>query len=302
MFILLAVTGQALAAPPDPVALIQAKQAKAIADMDTVVSRYEQYLEGSPSLDEAKAERDVALADIARIAQKARTDIQAEMLKHPTDPAVQQAGLEALAAVTNYETSASSSVRNAYDAYASGSTTTTTTTTLIQLPPPLPPLTTTTSTTLPPVLPSPTTTTTTTQSNATTTPGEVPPSTTSTTVVGGSQPVDRPEPPVGAPADTGTEAGSGISIALSAALPAASGQPATSGSPAQPAAGTDLGDMVEFLRLRLPPAFADPMVDFMIILRAVIAAFTSGIATMKWPVGAMSVGFLIQQGARRFRS
>ncbi len=66
-------------------------------------------------------------------------------------------------------------------------------------------------------------------------------------------------------------------------------------------AGTDNAPLIELLRLRLPSVVSDPLIDLYLVLRAIAAAFMSGIAAMAWPAATLVTGLAIHWGVRILR-
>jgi hypothetical protein len=225
-----------------------------------------------------------------------------------------------VAAATTTTTTASTTTTTASTTTTTASTTTTTTSTTTTLAPGLPPLPT-TSTTLPGLPTTSTTTTTRDGSTATTTTTDGPatPSSGSTPTTIGAEPGAADSPTsttVPTPPDSSSSAeqsvdgsspegmlgnlstselaihliGDQVPVGLELSNPESS-------SPAGEQE-MEFGVIRGLIRLSLPAAITVPLVDLALLLRAVVAAFLSGMATLAWPAGTLS-GFLFLYGIWR---
>lgn len=313
----LAIPARAAApSPEDTIAAIEAEAAAAAAWMDSRTAAYVEFLSNDPTVSEATAERDRAIFEMYASAFQSQLNIY-QLMTGPPDADVEAAGQEAISAVYEAAGEESQMTRELYEefvaALAAATTTTTTTTTTTLLPglPPLP----TTSTTLPGL---PTTSTTNPDDTTTTTDGPATPPGTSTSTTIAAEPgapsgptsTTLPSLPAGGPATPtvdGPEAGLG-NLSTSELAIRLIGDPVPVGvERANPEDGADgdrgLGFRVirGLIRLSLPAAITAPLVDVALLLRAVVAAFLSGMATLAWPAGTLSGSLLLYGIWRRVR-
>ncbi len=331
----------ALAAAPSPedtIAAIEAEAAAAAAWMDSRTAAYTAFLSNDPTVSEAAAERDRAIFEIYARAFQTQLTVYGLMAQHPADSEVAAAGQEAISAAYEVAAEESQMTRELYDEFVaalaaatttttpSTTTTTTSTTTTTTLGPGLPPLPT-TSTTLPglPATTSSTTTTTTrdaTTAATTTTDGPATPSSGSTSTTIGAEPgaadsptsTTVPTPPESSSSAEQTVNGSdsqGLLGNLSTselAIQLIGDQVPVGLERANPESSSPSGEQdLEFrvirglIRLSLPAAITAPLVDVALLLRAVVAAFLSGMATLAWPAGTLSGSLLLYGIWRRVR-
>ena len=302
----------AVLSPEDTIAAIEAEEAAAASWMEARSDAYVEFLSTNPTSSEATAERDRAILEMYSRAFQTQLTVYGLMAQHPADSEVAAAGQEAISAAYEVAAEESQMTRELCDEFvaALAAVTTTTTTLLADLPP-----VTTTSTTLPGL---PTTSTTNPDVTTTTTDGPAPPpgSSTSTTMAAEpgvpsgptsttlpSLPASRP----GTPTVDGPEAGFG-NLSTSELAIRLIGDPVPVGlERANPEDGADGDQGLGFrvirglIRLSLPAAITEPLVDVALLLRAVVAAFLSGMATLAWPAGTLSGSLLLYGIWRRFR-
>jgi hypothetical protein len=305
----------ALAAAPSPedtIAAIEAEEEAAAVWMDSRTAAYAGFLSNAPTSSEATAERDRAILEMYSRAFQTQLTVYGLMAQHPADSEVAAAGQEAISAAYEVAAEESQMTRELYDEFvaALAAVTTTTTTLLADLPP-----VTTTSTTLPGL---PTTSTTNPDDTTTTTDGPATPPGTSTSTTMAAEP-GAPSGPTSTtlptlpasgsvtPTVDGPEAGFG-NLSTSELAIRLIGDPVPVGleraNPEDGAYGDQgLGFRVirGLIRLSLPAAITEPLVDVALLLRAVVAAFLSGMATLAWPAGTLSGSLLLYGIWRRVR-
>ncbi len=286
----------AAAAGPTPeqtIAAIEAKKEAAEAWIDQRADDYFGYLATNPTPPAAAAERDRALAEIAAKAAEADVDISGKMEQHPNNQDVQEVGQDAIANVYGTADSESTAISQAYNAYIGGSSTTTTSTTLppstttTTQPPP-----TTTTTSITPTSTSSTTTTiaadvsTTTVVGAGSGAGSQSPATSTSEPTQGSSKADDEDPGPAAIAGAGPKRPGLI------AAPNLNPDPRIAAGGIASANPVDIRPVLDMLRLRLPSVLSEPLVDLLVVLSAIAAAFMSGIGAVGWPTAILICGFL----------
>jgi hypothetical protein len=296
----------AVLSPEDTIAAIEAEEEAAVTWMESRSAAYMEFLTTNPTLSEASAERDQAILEMYSQAFQTQMTVYGLIAQHPDDPEVAGAGQEAISAA--YEAAAEESqitgeLFDEFEAALAAVTTTTTTTTTTLLPglPPLP----TTSTTLPGL---PTTTTTNPPDTTTTTdrPATTPGSSTSTTIPSTTVPT-RPAGGPGAPTVGGSEEGFGNLSTSELAIRLIGDQVPVGLERANLEDGGEGDQGLGFrvirglIRLSLPAAITAPLVDLALLLRAVVAAFLSGMATLAWPAGTLSGSLFLYGIWRRLR-
>lgn len=301
----------ATTSPEQSIRVIEIVAEAAAGEFDSLSDQYHTFLESNPSSTEALTGLNQAVADVNRARDDAVAAIEAKMRQNPENQDVQDAGNAAIAAIWDTAASEIAAMTNSYNAYIAGATTTTTlpsvTTTT------LPTVTTTTlptvTTTLPKVTTTLLTTTTTAQGPTSTTldgtstttttitpqavPEPAPPSTTTTTtpeLVAAAPPLP-PEPPLSTAA---------LASRLGAMAAFTSAQPLTLTRVAEVVSepGSTVGSVLELVRISLPAAVVDPIVDMFIILQAVAAAFVSGVLALAWPAAVLLLVLLVQAAMR----
>jgi len=288
--------------PEQSIAVIERIAEGAAAAIEGLTDSYYSYLNGNPSQSQALSQLNQAISDMMAEAANAESDIADKMKQHLTSQEVQDAGNDAIANVWDTATTESAAITAAYNAYIGGATTT----------PALPAATTTTlptvtTTTLPTVT---TTTTTTTLAGSTTTSitaisgGAAGPKTTTTTpttttptttttvpdLVAAAPPLP-PKPPLSTAAlasRLGTMASGSTAQPLTVTRVAASGTDSPGG----------IGSVLELVRISLPAAVMDPIIDVFIVLQAMAAAFVSGVLALAWPAAALLLVVLVQAARR----
>ncbi len=305
--------------PEQTIAAIQAKAEAAEAWFDARADQYYSLLAtNKPTATKALEDLNKAISNVNDKAATTELEITELMAKHPGNQDVQDAGTGAIANVWDAAASAIAAMTNAYDAYIAGTSTTTTlppvtTTTLPTVTTTLPKVTTTTlptvTTTLPKVTttlptttttaPEPTSTTFAGTSTTTTTiapqavPEPAPPTTTTTTTpeLVAAVPPLPPEPPLSTAA---------LASRLGAVAASTSAQPLTLSHTeevtSEPA--STVGSVLELVRISLPAAVVDPIVDLFIIFQAVAAAFVSGVLALAWPATVLLLILMIQATRR----
>lgn len=305
----------AVPSPEDTIAAIEAEAAAAAAWMDSRTAAYAEFLSDEPTASEASDERDRAILQMYSRAFQTQITVYGLIAQHPDDPEVVAAGHEAISAVYEAAGEESQLTRELHDEFlaelAAATTTTTTTTTPLADLPPLP----TTSTTLPDL---PTTSTTNPDVTTTTTDGPATPpgSSTSTTMAAepgapsGPTSTTLPTLPAGSsaiPTVDGSQEGFGNLSTSELAIRLIGDQVPVGLERANPEDGADGDQGPEFrvirglIRLSLPAAITAPLVDVALLLRAVVAAFLSGMATLAWPAGTLSGSLLLYGIWRRVR-
>lgn len=109
-------------------------------------------------------------------------------------------------------------------------------------------------------------------------------------------PPERPVPPEPPISTAGLAARLGSSAPLALAAP----QLVERSSAAHIDETSRVGSVLELVRISLPSAIAEPIVDIFIILQAVGAAFVSGVLALAWPAAVLLLVVLVQ-AARRWR-
>jgi hypothetical protein len=315
-----------MAAAPSAEVTIDSIQTKAETAISWIESRtvaYQTFLSKGPTVSAATAERDRAILEMYAKAAQTQLEIYALMAQHPGDTEVAAAGQEAIAAVYEAASEESQMTRELCDEFvaASLSAETTTTTVATAAPPP-----TTTSTTLPGASTTSTTTpaghtTTTAAADLTTTTSVV--SNPVTTAANQSSPVEPisnttqpssgpdPSPPgTGADSDPAGEGPVNQSTSELAVRLISGGIPAglqranldgTGESAVSIEDALELRVLRTLIRLSVPAAIGAPLVDLALLLRAVVAAFVSGMATLAWPAGTLSASLFLYGIWRRIR-
>lgn len=312
----------AVPSPEDTIAAIEAEAAAAAAWMDSRTAAYAKFLSDDPTVSEASDERDRAILEMYSKAFQTQMTVYGLIAQHPDDPEVAAAGHEAISAVYEAAGEESQLTRELYDEFlaelAATTTTTTTATTTTTLLPGLPPLPT-TSTTIPDL---PTTSTTNPDGTTTTTDRLAAPPAGSTSTTIGVEPgaavsptsTTLPTPPersfsAGQSVDGSDSEGIAGNLSTSAlAIQLIGDQVPVGLERANPESSSPSGEQgLEFgvirglIRLSLPAAITVPLVDLALLLRAVVAAFLSGIATLAWPAGTLTGSLFLHGIWRRVR-
>lgn len=301
----------AVLSPEDTIAAIEAEGEAAASWMEARSAAYMGFLSSGPTLAQAATERDRAIVEMYSRAFQAQLKTYELMAQYPGNPEVAAAGQEAIGVAYEAAAEESQMTRELYDEFVAAlaaATTTTTTTTLLPGLPPLP----TTSTTLPGL---PTTSTTIPGDTTTTTEGPSTPSggsTSTTTAAGPGEPSGPPSTTPPAPPESGAAAqavdgseegfgnlsNSELAIRLIGDQVPVGLERANLGDGGGGDQGLKFRVIRGLIRLSLPAAITAPLVDLGLLLRAVVAAFLSGMATLAWPAGTLS-GFLFLYGIWR---
>lgn len=303
----------AVLSPEDKIAAIEAEAAAAASWMESRTAAYVEFLSNDPTVSEATAERDRAIFEIYASAVQSQLKIY-QLMTGPPDADVAAAGQEAISAVYEAAAEESQMTRELHDEFVAAlvaATTTTTTTTLLADLPPL----STTSTTLSGL---PTTSTTNPPDTTTTTAGPATPpgGSTSTTIAtepaatSGPTSTTLPAPPdSGAATQTvdGSEEGFG-NLSTSELAIRLIGDRVPVGLERANLEDGGVGDqglgfrvIRGLIRLSVPAAITVPLVDLALLLRAVVAAFLSGMATLAWPAGTLTGSLLLYGIWRRVK-
>lgn len=276
--------------PEQTIQAIQDAEEAAKDWIDDREEQYEDFLLTNPPVSAAAQKRDQTIQAMDERALAAENQILALMAQHPGNQEVQQAGQEAIDEVYDTADSESQTAIDAYNVYVTTATTTTQPHTTTSTQP-------TTSTSQPATTTSTPTSTSSTvpSSTATTTPqsSQAPGSTTSTTTA----PVETDgEQEVAAPIGGSGPTRPGLVAAgdLDPDPRLASGSITSSKS-------FDIDPVLDLLRLRLPSVLSEPLVDLLVILNAIAAAFMSGMNAVGLPSALLIAGFLSVQGYQALR-
>jgi hypothetical protein len=269
----------AASAAPSPEQTIESIESVAEREASWMQDKADQYytfLSTDPSPAQALTELNRTKDVIAADAVWADDWIRSLMNRYPGNEDVQTAGENAIAYVYNTASSEATAVDSAYQQFIATGTPPTTT---------VPPVTTTTTTTVPPV-----TTTTTVPTGATTT----------TTTIAGAQTAGTPTAPdtktpsLVAVATLRPTSGAPLSVAALATTIGIMREGSSSsllGVPTQnsdsPRRAMSMTSVLNLVRVSLPPSVADPLIDLLLVLQIVAAAFLSGALTLAWPSGIL---------------
>ena len=252
--------------PEQTIATIENVAEDAKAWMDQRADEYYDYLSTDPSAAGALIELNATKAALAAKAAEAEDSIRALMNRHPSigNEDVWIAGEDLIADVYDTAASESAAADTAYDQFVDTTTTTPTTTTV-----PTVATTTTTTTTIAADQAAPT-------AGAPTTPTNTIP----TLVAVTPQSAQTSGAPLSVAA-LATKIGMMPEGSSSSTLPV----PSPSSESLTPA--VSITSILNLVRVSLPPTVADPLIDLLLVLQIVAAAFVSGALTLAWPAGIL---------------